>query len=184
MGMGIVSSDEFDLEIDKFKKIDSCESSINISDCPTKGRGEGSVEVPDSLRKIIGETAITDGRQSALELAKSFGISSSSVSAYTQGAHSTKSYNQKPNLAHIERAKERITKRARGKLLLALSHITEDKLSEAKLTELASVATAMSKVATDHSPESGNGSGVNVQFNVFRPRIKEEDDYQVIHVTD
>ena len=40
-----------------------------------RGRSEGDVNVPDSLRKLIAEEQLLNGRPAALKLAKQFGIS-------------------------------------------------------------------------------------------------------------
>lgn len=152
-----------------------------------RGRGESNTQVPHALRMVIGETAAIEGRSDALDLADRFGISPSSVSAYKEGAHSTSSINT-PNVdtkKHINAARLRVTKRATHKLNLALSHITEDKLAEAKVGEIASVAKAMAGVIKDMSPgDEGNKNKSNVPFVVFAPIIKNELSYEVVHAKD
>jgi hypothetical protein len=85
MAMGIVSDSEFDKELAKANPTPREVSKQipvtgEVVDMPAKGRGIGNVEVPDSLRKVIGETAVSEGRDTAVELARQFGISPSSAS--------------------------------------------------------------------------------------------------------
>lgn len=195
MAMGIVSNTDFDSELNSFvQKREDKNESISLEDklkklgivTENKGRGLGSVEVPNGLRKLIGIERITDGRTSALELGKDFGISPSSVSAYTTGATSTKSYDTKPNVGVIRNVKERISKKARIKLMQALTHITDEKLSNAKLKDVSGVARDMSAVIKNM--EESNSDKVNVvnqnspQFIFYSPKFNVESDYEVITV--
>src|SRR5215203_3209703 len=114
MAMGIVSEEDFNSELGKIgpsKKPDAIPSPTKIAevmDLPSKGRGKDNVEVPNSVRNLIGLEALNEGRASALELAKQFGISPSSVSAYTQGAKSTATYDEKPNAPVIDNQKNNV----------------------------------------------------------------------------
>lgn len=184
MPLGIVSDDDFKSELNNSSLTQKPPSLATIIDM-NRGRGEGKTEVPEALRKIIGETSAIDGRQEALALAKSFGISPSSVSAYGQGATSTSSINTPDNELknHIGKAKERISKKARAKLFLALKHITVDKLSEAKPEVLASVARNMSAIVKDMEPDTVDGTEKQVpQFVVFAPQFRDERTFESITV--
>lgn len=199
MPMGIVSNDDFDSELNnlipKKESNEKNESSESVEDkfkrlgilTPGRGRGDGNVEVPDALRRLIGIESLTDGRSSALSLANDFGISSSSVSAYSNGATSTSSYSDKPNGKTIRDAKERISKKARGKLLLALNHITDDKLACGKLTDVSAVARDMSAIIKnmDESTKGEVNGGTTMnspQFVFYSPTITKESEYEVITV--
>src|SRR5438876_2937938 len=104
-------------------KRDESEESLcgKIVEINKPGRRPGDNNVPDSLRKIIGATAIESGREAALNIANQFGISKQSVSAYSHGSTSTTSYNEpSPTLSnHVNNARERVIKKARGKLILS-----------------------------------------------------------------
>jgi hypothetical protein len=154
-----------------------------VKEIPNKGRQIGSVEVPNALRQVIGETSAIDGRAAALELARTFEVGPSSVSAYNKGATSTASYSDRPNLPHINQAKERISKKARTRLINALNHITNDKLESAKVGELATVARNMSAIVKDMEPESEKG-GKNTMnqptFVFYSPQVRKEDTFDVI----
>lgn len=188
MPMGIVSDSDFDSEL---SRVDSNQKpreeskpviSAEIVDV-TRGRPIGSVEVPNSLRKVIGETNVVNGRQEAVDLARNFGISPSSVSAYSVGATSTASYDEQPNNSHIIEVKEKISKRARNKLMLALKHITDDKLGTTKARDLAGIAKDMSAVVKNMEPEqsktpTGNGGPT---FVFYSPQFHKEEHYETVY---
>lgn len=188
MPLGIVSDDEFTKELTNSSPNKSEETRPKvvtgevISPLPrghNGGRTPGAVEVPESLKKLIGEEAAINGRQAGLELAKQFGISNSSVSAYSNGATSTASYNT-PEVGlktHIDDSRMRIIRKAKLRLNKTLSEITDEKLAGAKLRDLAVTARALSGVITAMEPNIGQpGSDVvQPQFVVFAPTlIKEE----------
>lgn len=207
MPLGIISSDDFESELANCNSDSSIHNSNSPRDLESdnsnesepidnafaevinikSGRGSGNTAVPEALRKVVGETSVISGRKEALDLAGMFGISKSSVSAYKEGAHSTASINE-PNTntkAHIDASKLRVSKRARHKLNLALTHITDDKLAEAKVGEIASVAKAMAGVIKDLEPDTNEGKNKsNIPFVVFAPIIKNELSYEVVHAKD
>ena len=188
--MGIVSDKEFDSAlVDCVNPKPKAVPIAQIVDITRPGRKEGDVNVPDSLRQIIGETSVTDGRQEAVALAKNFGISPSAASAYAHGATSTASYNEQPNKSAIVGAKERIAKKARAKLMLALTNLTPDKLAAAKARDIAGIARDMSQVMKNVEPEQSNGApGVNTgggpAFVFYAPQQREESSYQIIQAKD
>ena len=188
--MGIVSEKDFVQEKSKLvpdtSPSDSNQtnnpSEVEIVELPSKGRGLGNVEVPDSLRRVIGETHITDGRQEAVDFAKRFGISPSSASAYGVGANSTTTYDERPNQETITKSKDRISKVARGKLMQALRHITSDKLGETKARELAGIARDMSAVVKnmeDEGPKVPGGNG-GPTFVFYSPQFHKEEHYETV----
>ncbi len=187
MPLGIVSTKDFESALKDSTLPDNVvneSKSGQIIDIPIKGRNTGDVNVPESLRKIIGETSAIDGRAAALTIAKSFGISNSSASAYANGATSTDSYN-KPDAKlseHIFNAKMKVTKRAMSKLLKSMHHITDEKLADASVTELSSVAKNMSSIVKEMNPSDDNESKVNpVQFIVMAPQILNENHFETIY---
>jgi hypothetical protein len=194
MPMGIVTDKEFDLEKSKIvtptpsTTREESNSSVPITGeimDVNRGRGKGSVEVPNSLRNIIGEESAVNGRQAGIELAQQFGVSPSSVSAYDVGATSTSSYDRRPNQPVINQAKERIAKRARGKLMSALHHITKDKLESSNAKDLAGIAKDMSAVVRSMEPEkertpSEGNNGPTFVF--YAPQFRKEEHFEVVHV--
>lgn len=186
MPLGVVSDSEFESELKNSNKHNTINNDKVISGevvTIEKGRGNGNVQVPDSLRKIIGETSELDGRKSALELAKIFDVSPSSVSAYSNGSTSTASMDKQPNLTHINQAKERISKKARRVALKALDSITEDKLSIASAPELAHVARSMGAIVKDMEPEKAKTEvdANRPQFIFYAPQIINESKFETVY---
>jgi len=184
MAMGIVNDSEFEDELKRNGILPSSDSSENVK-IIEKGRGIGKTAVPNNLRKIIGETSEIDGRQEALDLARHFDISPSSVSAYAHGNTSTASYNKPVEslVNNINQAKERITKRARNKLMMALNNITSEKMTESKARDLAGIAKDMSVIIRNMEPDTpvnliGNGGPT---FILYRPQVRKEESYDVMY---
>ncbi len=178
MPLGIVSDDIFDAELEKL--------SGQIKE-EKHGRNEGDVNIPEPVRKIIGDTAITNGRKDALALAEFLDVSPSSVSAYSNGSRSTATYNKPGQLKDfIKEKKFKVVKRANKNLVRALDHMTEDKFQAASLTELASAAKAMGGIIKDmHDVTEGSDiKGPQVAFIIHTPPIAREDKFDVIDVTE
>jgi predicted transcriptional regulator len=193
MPIGVVTDSEFEIELFRSKipiQKKDLEIKGKVKDKVIPGRREGDVEVPESLRKLIGAESIENGRGSALELAKSLGISSSSVSAYSNGATGTTSYNEgnKELRSHINSAKDRIVKKARSRLFSALHNITPEKLADAKLKDVSSVAKDMSAIIKNMEPsesERGDKDGKPVvNIVLYAPRMRNEGEYEVITVNE
>jgi predicted transcriptional regulator len=182
MPVGIVNDNDFQAELDRLNKPEIVKSH--------KGRSEGDINVPDSLRQVIADEAIVNGRSDALALANMFGVSPSSVSAYTNGATSTKSYGQpsKSLQSFIKKRKERVSKRAFGKMNDALLAINPDKLAECSARELASVAKDMSVIIKNMEPPPDNSAekegASKPQFVIFAPQFRKEEHYETIHVVE
>lgn len=158
---------------------------------PGPGRQEGDNNVPDSLRKIIGETAVIDGRQAALQIAKDFGISPSSVSAYTKGATSTKTYDTPSSsiITHINKSRQRAIGRAGKTLNAALGAISQEKLDYTDAKDLSVIAKNMSAIIKDLEPPANVGRSEDspsqsVQFTIFAPQFRKEEMFEVINVTE
>lgn len=179
MPLGIVSDDDFDSELEN-----DVVSSVSIAEKASKGRALGDVNVPESLRKIIGEDAAINGTKDAMSegsIAHALGISPSSVSAYKRGATSSNGEAKDDILSHINRGKEKAIKRASRSMHLALSHITPDKLREVKAKDLSSIAKDMSALIKNLEPEREEAKK-NVNFVFFAPRTRDIDSYRVIDV--
>lgn len=184
MPMGIVSDAEFNSELKRNPSTqnETTMPSARIIQSPEKGRGIGNVGTPDSLRRIIGETAITDGPSEATQLGKNFGLSQSSVSAYTKGATSTASYDDRPNKDLITGTKLRIQSKARAKLIKSINALTDEKLETAKARDLAGIAKDMAAVIKVMEPESHNDSAKQngPTFIFYSPQPRKEETYDVV----
>lgn len=192
MPIGIVSDDDFAKELNSYGttrpggQIErTTPKSGPIEDTPTRGRTTGDNNVPDSLRKIIGETAVLEGRQTALQIARDFGISDSSVSAYAKGATSTASYNNPASsiLGHINKSRRRAIKSATKTLNTALEAITQEKLDYTDAKDLAGIARDMSVLIKNLEPkeEAPNDGKGGPQFVIFAPQFRDERTYE--HIT-
>ena len=152
---------------------------------PSPGRSVNDVNVPNSLRKLIGETGAIEGRQEAIQLANMFGVSPSAASAYAKGTTSTASYGT-PKLgilAHINKTKERITKRAHNTLLTTLGEITPEKLKDVKARDLAGIAKDVSVVIKNMEPEHPEEQKKDRPVFVFyKPEMHTENHYERMKV--
>jgi predicted transcriptional regulator len=195
MAIGIVTQQDFDDELLKLsnreKNLGPIPAASQIAEIQSPlslshGRKSNDVNVPESLRSLIAQEHVENGRQSALELAKSFDISSSSVSAYAVGATSTKSYHDKsPALvSSLNKSKLKIVGKARNRLNMALNGITEDKLNGARVRDLASVAKDMSAIIERMEPKEVTQTENQPKFVIFAPSFRDERSYDTIIQTD
>lgn len=189
MPMGIVSDDDFLKESNSLgihlPKPEKPKAEILEIEKNEKGRGKGNVEVPNSLRNLIADTSVNDGRGEALALAKQFGISPSSTSAYTNGSTSTSSYDEKPNKEIVLNAKERLSKKARIRLSKALDQITTDKLAVVKTREAASIAKDMSVIIKNLEEKNETNTPQGQQgptFVFYSPQVRTEESFKTIQV--
>lgn len=190
MPIGLVSDEDLARELEslsppKRDRPSVPEVQVEILDRP--GRSDGDVNVPDSLRQIIGETALIEGRQSALKLASQFGISPSSVSAYTNGATSTASYDSpKPSIInHLNKSRARALKKASKTLHGALEAITQEKLDYTDAKDLSVIAKNMSGIIKDLEPPTSPDSVQSnsaPQFVIFAPQFRDERSFETIEV--
>ena len=182
MAIGLVDDSQFESELESLRK----ESHAVVVDKPKEhGRNNGDVNVPDSLRKIIGEEAVINGRQSALRLASDFGVSASSVSAYAKGATSTTTYHEPKQsiIQHINKSRQRAIKRASVTLNSALGSITQEKLDYADAKDLSGIAKDMSVIIKNLEPQAEVSSEAKApQFVIFAPQFRDERSFETIQV--
>lgn len=210
MPLGIVSNSDFESEltnsgdnnrtIQKTPVVDN--SSIEIGPTVTSdviikrhqnyvgedgGRNLGDVNVPQSLRKLIGDTATYDGRAQALSLAREMGVSPASVAAYTnpQVSSSLSETNKNDISNFLTSRKQKISKRAINKLAMAINMIDKDKLRARDAVELSNVAKNMAQVVKSMEPDKATGNdGPKVQFVMFAPQVKNEMHYDTVVAKD
>lgn len=149
-----------------------------------RGRGKGNNEVPESLRALLGITSVAEGRRDALDIARELGISPASVSAYANGATSTTTYNRPDGLLKekVDIVRTDIIKKAQTRLSTSLDNITEDKLSEASLKELAIVGKSLSGIIKDLEPDKANDNGNAPQVVIYAPQVKQENYYETLEL--
>lgn len=190
MPIGIVQDNEFELEIKRLRDSIPSKESVPLKESHSDhGRNPGDVNVPDSLRQIIGEDAVINGRQSALGLAKQFGISPSSVSAYAKGATSTTTYDSPTQsiISHINKSRRRAIKKAQVTLNGALNALTQEKLDYTDAKDLSSIAKDMTVIIKNLEPPVTeiNQSGPQApQFVIYAPQFRDERSFEVINVNE
>ena len=187
MPIGIVSDDDFSKELEKIGTTKPG-GRVSVEQIPKKGRPEGKKEVPDSLRKLVGEESVIDGRAAALDLAKNWDISPSSVSAYAVGATSTTSYDTpKPSIVeHINKSRARAIKKASTVLNAALTSITQEKLDYTDADKLSGIAKDMSAIIKNLEPKQSETpeGGKAPQFVIFAPQFRDERSFETIQVVE
>lgn len=181
MPMGVVNDSEFESEVQN----SGVPLTGVVTQLPKPGRKEGDVNVPESLRKIIGETSELEGRKAAMELAASLGISPSSVSAYSNGATSTATYDRPsaPVSNHIRERKDKVVGSALTRLTRAMNGLTKDKIETSSAREISAIAKDMAQVVKLMEPETPQGPGDGVkapQFIVYAPTMIDERKFEVI----
>jgi predicted transcriptional regulator len=193
MPLGILTDEQLNKELGRNVPIDNkdverIESEINESARPPKivdiKRGRGNqLEIPNEIRALVAEEVINGAP--AKQVSKMFGISESSISAYKHDATSTASYD-KPNQS-LKKAndlvRDDISDRARGKLLCALDAITEENISTAKVKDIASIAKDMS-VICKNMEENAPVNQQNTQVIIYKPRMRDEDEFDIITVNE
>ena len=185
MPIGIVTNEDFEKEVTSFQR-NEVKPDEGLVKEESHGRNPGDNNVPESLRKIIGEEAVINGRQAALGLAGAFGISASSASPYARGATSTATYAepQREIVGHLNRARRRAIKKATGTLNRSLGSITQEKLDYTDAKDLASIAKDMSVIIKNLEPqELPPPDSKAPQFVIFAPQFKSEKSYEVIDVS-
>lgn len=147
-------------------------------------RGRGNVlEIPNEIRALVAEEVINGAP--AKQIAKSFGISESSISAYKHDATSTTTYD-KPNDSlkkSNDSVRDVITDKARGRLMSALDAITDENISSAKVKDIASIAKDMSVIVKNMEPERTQNVQ-NTQVIIYKPRMRDEDEFDVITINE
>lgn len=170
MPIGIVTNEDFERELSKCNHVEIT-------------RGRGSIkEVPEIIREIIAEDALLSDKTNE-EVAKEHGVSTQSVSAYKHGATSLATYNE-PDRQLVKKTDEirnNIIGTARSRLISALQNITPEKLADAKLRDVASVAKDMSAVIRNTEPQVSS-TQIGAQFVFHVPKQKSESDYEIIDV--
>lgn len=182
MPMGLVDDSDFEKELERLNQKPKIES--HIKDTPHRGRSEGDKNVPEHIREIIGETAVIQGRARALELAESFGVSPSSVSAYAKGATSTASIDRPQSglVNHLNKSRARATKKAVRVMQLSLDGITPDKLDKVRVRDLAGIAKDMSVLIKSLEPPASQDNTSGGQYVIYAPTFRDERSFEVIQV--
>lgn len=192
MPLGIVSDDEFDMEVERVSPNTRVRSNGNgskieaeIKEIQGPGRVGGEKNIPQAVRQLIGISAIEDG---SLELAKKFGVSSVTANHYANGVispnypNTSQSQQQLKNVT--DSVRDRIATKARAKLLNALKHITDEALKGSRPRDLAGIAKDLAVVANTVEPERTETVTQGPTFLVYAPQIRKEEYFETIRVNE
>ena len=186
MSLGIVSDEDFLKEIERMEKSPIPSNPLPvIKDINTPGRRPGDIETPEVLRKLIGDTHLTEGRAEALELSRALGVSDSQESSYAKGLTSPRGNPNNPLNGYLTKRRKNIAVKASKLAVNALNSITDDKLNESSATELAAIAKSAAAIVKDMLPEDkskSDGNSPAVQFIIHAPQITREEKFNVIDV--
>lgn len=178
MPLGIITEDELTTELDRNNTSKQQEIPM-VKPLPVPGRTNGKGNVPESLRKTIAEEHINGTGNG--ELAEIFNVSPSSVSAYANGATSTATYDKKNSelAGHIKSVSEKLAAKARKRLDAALAEITPERLKNAKIKDVSTIAKDMSIVVRNMEYKEKENDAPPVQFILYAPPIKKLDDFEI-----
>jgi predicted transcriptional regulator len=193
MPLGIITDEQLNKELNRIisidkKDIDRIENEVRAPINQPKvvdiKRGRGNqLEIPNEIRALVSEEVING--TPAKQVAKAFGISESSISAYKNDATSTKSYHE-PNESlkkSNDGIRDQITDKARGRLMSALDAITDENISNAKVKDIASIAKDMSVIVKNMEPTVPVNQS-NTQVIIYKPRMRDEDEFDIITVNE
>ena len=143
----------------------------------------GNKNLSLSTKVLIGTLANIDNSR---EVGKQFGVSHATAQAFAQGKNSLQSTEPNAELkARVDAAaatsRGLISALANSKVVAAIERITDDKLDVVSdPCKLADVASKLSKVTANLYADKDNGT--KIQFNIFRPRSKDEEEYEIMMV--
>jgi len=175
MPMMIVSEEDFVKERAKFSL--PLPSPPKLEIIPIEhGRNKGDNNIPQPLREIIAEEALSG--TPAKILTEQFGVSPSQVAAFKHSASSTATYNQ-PN-DKLVNVRERVGIKAHNRLNDALNALAKKNLVNEKPKDIASIAKDMAAVADKIRPMSERGNNQNLHLHIHAPQQKKVSDFEII----
>lgn len=147
-----------------------------------RGRTEGSNNRTEEEREEIAVSAVVSG---TLETAREYGINKDTVSAYKNGHRTTGIGREKVDTSltkKVNETKELISGAAQNKLQIAIDALTDQKIGTAKARDIAGIAKDMSVIVKNMLTDSPLVD--NRQVHIYQPRLREEDDFEVIEVSE
>jgi len=147
-----------------------CNRLVEFRPLNNGGKTVGDVNLPPSLRTLIASVAVQDGAKTA---AQAFDLSPA-------GAH--KIAKKEIEAGRVESKTDKIREKALDSLAsLFDSVITAETLGTLKTREGIGAAKDLASVVERIAPKTVGGN--NVQFVVFSPRIRAEEEYEAIDIT-
>ena len=145
----------------------------------------GAATYNDEQKVMIGVMGNLDG---TLTAAKTLGVPKITVESFTMGKNTAQHDAEiRPDLKNkidsiVDNFRDRLAGKACAKIEKVLDTLDDERINGvAKATDLASIANSLANVTSKLAPilnktEQSN----NVHFHFFRPRTRNEDEYQVI----
>ena len=162
------------------------ERNKNILDYETilikRGKSKGDDYLDEEKRKEIATLALTSGMTNE-EVAEFCRVHPQTVSSFKNGEVANGTETNEELKEHVIEVKGEIQSAAKNKLLLAIEAITDEKIHSAKVRDIAGIARDMSSVIKNMS----DNGGLTVQNNkvvIYQPRIRDDDDFDVITVSE
>ena len=148
------------------------------------GRSIGALGMTEDERLSVAILASAVGDSNAAE---AFGISQGHVNhlknGRTDGTNVDREFKEKA-VSILDQTKTQVETLAAEKLLSALGMLDHDKLANAKVTELAQVASSMSKVMVNmRVSENQRDNSVKVSVILHQPRTAREEHFDMIEVS-
>lgn len=130
--------------------------------------------MPPQVRAEIARDSIS-GEKTTKEIAEQYSVSTGTVSNIRKRAE------ELTNLRHEQanRIEERLKEVALEKLMLSMGLITQEKLSELKVKDLASTAASLSKVFGSVRPV---GSQPLVNLVIYSPEVRDEKSFKIVEI--
>ena len=171
----IVSEEDFQKELESIEKK---ENSLVVEQLE-RGRGN-TPEIPEPLREIIAEDKLLGG--TAKDISAAYGVSASSIAAYSHGNTSTSSYN-KP-VDKLTQVRDRVSSRAANRLNQALKALANKNLELETAKDISTIAKDMATVFEKISPvvvkEKEDSRALHI--HMYAPKMKQVNDYKIIDV--
>ena len=178
----VVSADEFEKEVRTINnEIKEYSKVIDIK----RGRPEGSKDIPIEVKKDIAtEYHTTD--KTALQISHETGLPYRNVRNYIVGTDCGGERYQEGNKElkeHIVELKKGLSEDARNRLKIALNEITPERIAGAKIRDVSAIARDMAAIARDME-EGSKAPMFNNQVVIYRPQVKDEDEFETITVNE
>ena len=135
------------------------------------GRGNGTKNIPDKLREIIGYSAHFE---KASDVAQNFGVAPIT-------AHLAKESRAQPEVHdRIQKRLEIVKDQALDKMLAAMGVITDEKIKKLSIKGALSVAKNMAVIVEKTGEKIGTPA--NNQVVIYAPQLKSESDFTDVKV--
>jgi hypothetical protein len=159
---------------------------LNVNSAPVNnGTLDTYKRIDINTKAMIGTIAVLDGKR---EAAKAFDVTDATAHACAAGfnlpaiARRTEIEGLGDRVkSNVENFRKRIAELSSSKIMTALENISEEKITNIEdAQKLANLAATIAKVQSGlpGSLQAGNA----VQINIYRPRTKDEEKYEVVEV--